>query len=188
VGVHAGQDPELKELLQGGELNLVSCPECGHVAYHESFLIYQDPAAELLAYVYPEAQRAQEPELRKIMLAGFGEAQAMTAPKERLSYEPILLFGLEELIELLQKEESYAEQSQIAQELCRQNEVQVALLSPAHARRLDTVRVIPHTGIHPAPTRIEILAGIDRLLKIDPVLDIYKKLHASIQADPAWSL
>src|SRR3954469_4499031 len=56
TAVHAGQDPELKVLLLGGELNLVMCPQCGYVAYHDRFILYQDPAAEIVAYVYPQAQ------------------------------------------------------------------------------------------------------------------------------------
>src|SRR5438445_5008359 len=76
VAVHAGQDPELKDLLLGGELNLVSCPECGHVTFQDHFLIYQEPAAGLVAYVYPEAQRDREAELRKLMRSGVHEAQA----------------------------------------------------------------------------------------------------------------
>src|SRR3954465_13715962 len=75
VAIHAGQDPELKDLLLGGELNLVSCPGCLHVFYQDHFLIYQEPAAELVVYVYPEGQREQEAELQKMMVAGYREAQ-----------------------------------------------------------------------------------------------------------------
>src|SRR5689334_20244816 len=85
VGVHAGEDPKLKDLLLGGELNLVSCPQCGHVAFYDHFLIYQDPSAELVAYVYPENQKRQEDELRKMMLSGFNEAQQGLPKKDRLA-------------------------------------------------------------------------------------------------------
>ena len=188
VAIHAGQDPKLKDLLRGGELNLVSCPECGLAAFQERFLIYQDPAAELVAYVYPESQRRQEPELRKLMMSGFREAQAAFPEKDRLSYDPMLFFGLAELIELLRKEDSFAEQSQIAQVLCRQNQVDTLVLLPSQARRLHTVRVIPRLGKGKAPGRQDILKGIDRLLELDPVLDHYDKLKETILADPAWAL
>ena len=68
TAVHAKQDPELKDLLMGGELNMVMCPECSHVAYHEHFVLYQDPAAELVAYVYPDAQREEAEALKDMML------------------------------------------------------------------------------------------------------------------------
>jgi hypothetical protein len=188
VAVHAGQDPELKELMLGGELNLVSCPECGLVAYQEHFLIYQEPRAELVAYVYPESQESQAAELQKIMLKGFQDAQDTLPDKDRLHYDPILIFGLEGLIEMLQEEAAMAVQSQVAQALCEQQRLRTILLSPSHARRLHTMRVIPISGDGPQPTRSDVLAGIDKLLALDPVLDRYVQLKAAIQADPAWSL
>ena len=81
VGIHAGQDPELKDLLLGGELNIVSCTGCSYVSFQERFLIYQEPAAELVAYVYPEIQHNEAAELKKLMLAGFHEAQEVLPEK-----------------------------------------------------------------------------------------------------------
>lgn len=188
VAIHAGQDPELKELLLGGELNLVSCPHCVHVAFHERFLIYQEPAAELVVYVYPEASRAQESELQKMMLSGFREAQVLLPEKERLPYDPILLFGLEELIEMLQREEAIADQSQVAQAICKENQLQTVLLKPSRARALQSPRVIPYVGSTAKPTRAEVEAGIERLLKLDPVLDEYEKLRSAIRSNASWSL
>ena len=75
TAIHAGVDPELKDLLLGGELNMVACPKCGFVSFQDSFLIYQEPADELVAYVYPENQEELRPELELMMMAGFKEAQ-----------------------------------------------------------------------------------------------------------------
>jgi hypothetical protein len=188
VAIHAGQDPELKDLLLGGELNLISCPECGLISFQEQFLIYQEPAAELVAYVYPDAERGQEAELRKLMLSGFQQAQETLPKKERLSYDPVLVFGLEELIEMLRDEESLAHQSQIAQQLCKQNNLNFELLRPAQARRMHSVRVLPRIGSQHPPTRADVVAGIEQLLAINPALDVYATLLESIKADPAWSL
>jgi hypothetical protein len=188
VAIHAGQDPELKDLLLGGELNLVSCTSCTNVAYQERFLIYQEPLAELIAYVYPEIQKREEADLRALMLSGFHEAQATLPEKQRVDYDPVVFFGLKSLIDQLQKEEALAEQSQVAQAICKQNHIETVLLRPSHARRLGTMRVIPHTGKGNTPPREDILAGIAQLLKIDPVLDAYALLKASIESDPHWSL
>lgn len=168
VAVHAGQDPELKELLLGGELNLVSCPSCAHVAFQERFLIYQDPAAELVAYVYPEIQKPYEAELRKAMRQGFDEAQAMMPEKQKLDYEPLLIFGLESLIEMLHEEEELGEQSQIAQAICKENNIAFEMLRPSQARQRHSVRVIPRTA-----------EGLQQLLTINPALDRYVKLQQS---------
>lgn len=188
VAVHAGVDPELKDLLLGGEINLVSCPECGHVAFYENFLIYQEPDAELVAYVYPDADRARRDELTRMMLRGFHEAQDVLPDKDRLHYDPILLFGLEELIEMLHKEEAFAEQSQVAQILCKENKLKSLLLSPSQARRLGTMRVLPHNGKTTQPSRTEVIGGIDRLLKLNPALDLYTVLRDKIKNDPNWGL
>lgn len=188
VAIHAGEDPKLKDLLRGGELNLVSCPACGHVSFQERFLIYQEPVAELVAYVYPDAQHNEEAELRKLMLSGFQEAQEILSKKDRLNYDPVLVFGLESLIEMLRQEDEFAEQSQVAQAFCKQNNIETTLLRPSQARRLGTMRVIPHVGKGYPPTPDDIIAGIDRLLTIDPVLTLYAKLKETIAKDPGWTL
>ena len=64
TAIHSAQDPELKDLLLGGEINLLMCPDCAHVAFQDHFILYQDPAAELIAYIYPHAQQADEEFLR----------------------------------------------------------------------------------------------------------------------------
>jgi hypothetical protein len=187
TALHAGQDPELKDLLLGGELNLVMCPGCSYVAYHDHFLLYQDPSAELVAYVYPPDQEAHREALHVMMMKGFSEAQAVYEPRLRKDYEPILLFGLEALVEMLMEEEARAEQSQIAQTLVRQQALPSILLRPAAARRLRTMRLIP-LATQDAHDRGSVVEGITRLLKINPALDRYAALRARIEADPAWNL
>jgi hypothetical protein len=182
TAVNARQDPELKDLLLGGELNMVMCPECTLVAYQDHFVLYQDPAAELVAYVYPEAQKTHADTLREAMLHGFHEAQAVYEEKDRLRYEPVLLFGLESLVEMMHEEESRAEQSQIAEALCRQEQIPYTLLPPAVARRRGLPRVLPGAS-STSPNRDELLAGIERLLAINPSLTLYATLRDSLAAD-----
>ncbi|MFA5975651.1 MAG: CpXC domain-containing protein [Elusimicrobiota bacterium] len=188
TAVHAGQDPELKELLLGGELNLIMCPECSYVTYQDHFVLYQDPQAELVAYIYPLSQKEQAEELRVMMIEGFRHAQLVYAEKNRIPYDPILLFGLESLIEMMDHEEELAEQSQIAEYICKENAIPFVKLRPSQARQKDLVRVIP-SGDSPASTNREsVLAGINRLLKINPALDVYGRLRERIQADPKWPI
>jgi hypothetical protein len=188
VAIHAGLHPELKELLLGGELNLVRCPSCGDVTFRDHFVLYQEPAAELIAYIYPESEKGRAEELRKMMLSGFQEAVKDLSGKERPGYEPILLFGLESMIELARAEEALAEQSQIAQVICKQNKLETILLRPSQARRLRTVRVIPHSGASRSPTREQILEGLDKLLQLNSALDLYAQLKRQIQENPSWDL
>ena len=50
--IRADQNPDLKESILGGELNLVRCPECGTYFHHDEDLLYLDIPAELLVFVF----------------------------------------------------------------------------------------------------------------------------------------
>src|SRR5207302_6347179 len=176
TAIHAGQDPKLKDILLGGELNLIMCPKCSHVAYQEHFILYQEPAAELVAYIYPSSQQNDEEFLRASMMANFREAQAVYKPKDRKDYDPILVFGLETFVEMMQAEEARAEQSQIAQAICKEKGIPYQLLRPSEARRLQTVRVFPGANRENA----EIQKGIKQLLEVNPSLDRYAQLAETV--------
>src|SRR4051812_41244309 len=120
TAVNAKQDPELKDLLIGGELNMVMCPECAHVSFHENFLLYQDPDDELVAYVHPVKEEGRADELRAAMLEGFRQAQEVFEPEKRKDYEPLLFFGLTSLEQFVRDELSRIDQSDVAAALCRE--------------------------------------------------------------------
>jgi len=188
TAVHAGQDPELKGILLGGELNLLMCPKCSHVSYHDHFILYQDPEAELVAYIYPPSQERDAEFLAKTMRTNFKEAQTLYKPKDRKDYDPILVFGLETFVEMMQEEEARAEQSQIAQAVCKENGIPVALLRPSYARRLGVMRVFPLGVEAKMPTRKEIMEGVRKLLVLNPALERYIRLMKEIESDPKWNL
>lgn len=106
TAVHAGEDPELKDLLLGGELNMVMCSACSHVTFQTGFLLYQEPALQLVAYVYPPDEEAQEKELKIMMLKAWSEAQSVLPPEQKRAYEPVLLFGLDSLAELIREKDA----------------------------------------------------------------------------------
>jgi hypothetical protein len=122
TAIHAGQDPELKDLLLGGELNILFCPQCAHTFYYEHFLLYQEPRLHLVAYVYPISEESRRPELEVLMKRGFAEAQGTFDPKDRLAYGPSLFFGLDAL------------QARIRHEEERLIEEEVAKMHEAHRR------------------------------------------------------
>lgn len=188
TAVNAKQDPELKDILLGGELNMVMCPECAHVEYHDHFVLYQDPSAELLAYVYPESEKVREPELRTMMITGFREAQNVYAEKDRIRYDPVLVFGLESLVEMMTDEEARGEQSQIAEVLCKEEKIPFVVLPPARARGHRLPRVLPVTTAGASPTRAEVLSGIDKLLAKNPALSIYSEVKSRLEKSPDWKL
>ena len=165
TAVHAQQDPELKDLLLGGELNILFCPKCSHVAYQDHFVLYQDPLAELIAYIYPPAQERDAEFLQKTMMVNFAEAQMVYEPKDRKDYDPILVFGLDAFVRMMEREDRRAEQSQIAEALCAEHQIPYVKLRPSRARALRMMRVLPCIPSSKAPARGEVLAGLDQLLE-----------------------
>ena len=188
TAVHAAQDPELKELLLGGELNLLMCPKCSHVSYQDHFILYQDPSAEIVAYIYPPSQQSDEEFILKATLENYQEAQQVYKPKDRKTYDPILVFGLDKFVEMMQSEASLAEQSQIAEAVCSEHSIPYTMLRPSEARKMRMMRVLPGVPPTEKPTRATALAGIEKLLTINPTLDLYSKLCTRIQEDPNWKI
>src|SRR5687767_14984980 len=90
--VNVKLDPELKDLLLGGELNMGECEACGKMFYAEHFLLYHDPDAQLMAFVYPLSDEAKRSELEKKTQDDFQASQALAVDAERLDYEPLTLF------------------------------------------------------------------------------------------------
>ncbi len=182
TAIHAAEDAELKDILLGGELNIVMCPKCAHLAYQEHFVLYQDPLAELVAYIYPPAQRTEEDFLRKSMIVSFKDAQDIYPPHLRKDFDPLLIFGLETFVEMMEQEKTRGEQSQIAEVICKENQIPYTLLRPSEARKLGSVRVLPGAPAGRKPTPSELQAGLDRLLAVNPALDLYVQLRESLSA------
>lgn len=87
----------MKDLLVGGELNILFCPECSHTFFYEHFLLYLDPELNIAAYVYPPHEEEAKQDLEEMMKRGFADAQEAFDPKDRMKCDPELLFGLDEL-------------------------------------------------------------------------------------------
>lgn len=188
TAVNAKQDPELKDILLGGELNMVMCPKCSHVGYQEHFVLYQDPAEELVAYVYPAAQQGEAEVLKVVMLQGFREAQEVYDPKDRLTYEPVLMFGLASLVDMLKTEENRAAQSQIAAEICKGHQIFYHVLRPSEARKRGLMRVIPYQPGESNRSRASVLKGLQEMLKFNPLLNLYQDLKKQVESNPQWRL
>ncbi len=105
TSINAKEDPELKEMLLGGELNILFCPECSHTFFYEHFLLYLDPKLDLAAYVYPPDDETQQKDLEIMMKISFDDAQATFEPKDRMKSKPYLMFGLDELQRKIREED-----------------------------------------------------------------------------------
>ncbi len=115
TSVNAKEDPELKDMLLGGEINILFCPECSHTFFYEHFLLYIDPRLNLAAYVYPPHEESERNDLELMMKRSFREAQEAFDPKDRLTCEPLLMFGLDELQVKIREEDQRFLTDEVAQ-------------------------------------------------------------------------
>src|SRR5581483_8988271 len=113
--VDGGKEESLREALLAGDLNLVSCPECGGLFYPEATVIYYDAGSELLAFVLPESYRAEEDLWRAKMAEDYEQMRKLlgeSAGPARL--EPRVYFGMETLRSELEAEDLLDAEVEIA--------------------------------------------------------------------------
>jgi hypothetical protein len=66
--VDVGQNPQLRQALLSGQLNVAICPKCNQGGVIETPLVYHDPQAEFLAVYFPP--QVQMPELERQRMIG----------------------------------------------------------------------------------------------------------------------
>ena len=132
--VNATQDPDLKEAVLGGELNLLRCEHC-HTFFHcDSDLIYLDEEAQLLVFVFSEKNRNKQKELVAKMQQDYQLLKDTLFKKLDLDFGPMYVFGLEGLKEVLEKEEQRNDESQVIAAAAAALGLKVARLVPGWAR------------------------------------------------------
>ena len=117
--IDGGRDGPLRESLLAGDLNLVSCEECGGVFCPEATVVYYDAAAKLLAFVFPESYRSEETRWRKKMDEDYAQMQKIITGGGPAALEPRIFFGIDPLRQQLQVEEDLEAEVEIAELLSR---------------------------------------------------------------------
>ena len=128
------QDPELKEAVLGGELNLVRCEHCHTFFHSDADLIYLDEDAQLLIFVFAQSNRAKQKELVTKMQQDYQLLKDSLFKKLNLDFGPMYVFGLEELKEVVEKEEQRNDESQVIAAAAAALGLQVTRLAPQWAR------------------------------------------------------
>ena len=182
MNVH--EDPELKDLLLGGEINMVECDACHEVFYAEAFVLYHDPDNELMAMVYPSEQKEMRELLVEKSLADFEASQATLPGNERLSYKPVCLFGLNDLVGLVEAVEEEALQSEVTEAIAKERHLAIRRLRPFVARSQQLPRVLPVDESKAANPRQSVIGGLERLKSINDRLTLYNDALARLTAAP----
>lgn len=131
--VSGDDNPELKEAILGGELNLFRCPSCDTFFHYEGTVVYYERSLDLLVFVFPHAQKEKEQELVAKMQRDY-DAIKNTVLKD-MPYPPIYVFGLEGLKEVLLKEQERSFESEAVAAACAAAGYPIVRLRPGYARK-----------------------------------------------------
>lgn len=187
--VSAQTQPELKEMVLAGELNIVQCPACKKFIFAEKFLLYHDAEQELLAFVYPLSMESRKVEIQESVLQQYRDLQQELVGQDRLQYQPFLLFGLDRLCDLIHLEEQRQDEFAIAASLCETLGLTFYRIHQDAARKQNLPVVLPLGRAGKAVSLHErLLQGLQILVETNPALESYAELLRRLQEDPSWTL
>ena len=170
---------ELKEALISGELNLVTCPECGQIFYAECFILYHDSQNDLISFVYHLSFKEQASQCLAKMKKEFKLALENFNDKDKITYEPILLFGIEDLILLLKREQDIKDEETILTHLANSLKLNIVKIAPNVARKLAIPSLMPFSFNQDFSEK-SLISGLETLIKynsnLEHYVDFFKKL------------
>lgn len=135
--VSVAENPELKDAVLGGELNLLRCPQCGDFFYADTDFVYLDEEAQLLVFVFSEKNRANKEALLAKMKQDYAQLKDTLLKQVKLDFGPICVFGPGELKEVIEKEQKRMDESQAIAAAAAVLGLKVARLKPEWAREKD---------------------------------------------------
>lgn len=188
ASINVKDDPELKDLLLGGELNMVECASCKEMFYADRFLLYHDPENELMAFVYPIGHRAERERWLAKTRTDFEQIQNGSDTSPHLNYGPLSLFGLDELVTLVEWDDEIQVQGEIVKALSQENDFPVQELRPSVARFHRLPRVLPLLKGSVLQGREALLAGIGALETINDRLFVYAEAKKRLLENPAFDV
>ncbi len=174
--VRGDVDFALRESLLAGDLNLLTCEDCGKVFIPEASVVYFDPNAELLVFIFPESYREEEARWRKKMQTDYEQMKGVIGGGNPPG-DPILYFGMEEASRGMRAEEDLEDEVRVAAVLCSELDLSVYPVDRAYSRSRDLPRILPCS---PAPgdrdlSREDALKGLMVLLKSNERLKGFRR-------------
>ncbi|MBU0952472.1 MAG: CpXC domain-containing protein [Elusimicrobia bacterium] len=189
--INVQQNPEMRDLLLGGEINILKCPACGDFFYVEHFILYIDTPNELIAFVYPGENEKDRETYEMKMLEDFVTAQDALEPGQKINYTPVLIFGLDSLVDLLNYEDRRKDEVDVVKFVCKTNSIDQIKLKIAQAREVNLPEVLPSFGGLTNTEKISkeaVIAGINKVLALSPGLKIYKEILKRIAGETDWDI
>lgn len=103
--VNVTTDPDLKEMILDGQMNVVVCPYCGLLFYFEKFLLYHDEKKRHLFYIYKHDCKDDRMDLKKKAICDYETVKKQSSDTVFTDYKIEVFFGLDELVQFLREEE-----------------------------------------------------------------------------------
>jgi hypothetical protein len=97
-------EPDVKDRILTGQFNRVTCPTCARQVDADVPFLYHDMQAEIMVWVYPVARSGQASAIREKVRRSY-EIVGSVLPREEPSAGRDVVFGIEELISLLDRSE-----------------------------------------------------------------------------------
>ena len=132
--VNATLNPELKDAVLGGELNLFCCPQCNSFFHGDTDLIHLDEQAGLLVFVFSGKNRSSRKELLSKMERDYALLKDSLFKQIQLDFGPMYVFGLEELKEVVLCEQQRTDESEAIAAAAAALGMKVVRLAPQWAR------------------------------------------------------
>jgi hypothetical protein len=184
--IRGDQSPELRDAVLWRECNLILCPECSRAFFPDASYIYFEPAAELLAFVFPESYREKADFWRAKMHEDFVTVKKSLGKELSLAQEPEIFFGPEELAVLLEREDFRGEEREVMEVLAGELGLSLYRVSPAYARNQSVPRSLPFAGKRADVASVK--AGLEKLLAANDRLTEFKAYLEALKADKHASL
>ncbi len=184
--VNAVKTPELRDTIKALELNLLLCPGCDKAFAPEATWIYYEPALEILAFVFPESFKADEPKWRSKMEEDYAVLRESLGGDLPVSTPPEIFFGQQGLADLLEFEDFRGDERDVMAHYAEDLGLSLYKASPAWAREHGAPNVLPYKG--KIATRESVLAGIQDLLVANDRLTAWADYRQALAAEPAAPL
>jgi hypothetical protein len=176
--INGDQDSTLRESLLAGDLNLISCDECGGVFYPESTVVFYAAKSKMLAFVFPESYRGEEDRWHRKMEEDFAEMQKIIPLTNGLVIKPQLYFGIDSLRQQLQAEEELRDEVEIAAVLSHELKLTLYPVDRVFARSHNLPWLLPYRG---SASESSINEGLHTLLKANDRLEGYKRWQNTLK-------
>ena len=181
------ENPELKDALLCGEINIVQCPKCKNVFYAEQFLLYQELDKELIAFVYPISFATKAETLFINTQKIFEEIVSSIIDNSKINYEPVVIFGINSLVDIVQLDNNISDEVEILRYYALEMPISLVEISNAYSRKNGVVPLLPIKGLKDELQRTRVINGIKELLSINPNLENYRKTLEKIELNKNWN-